>query len=194
MSKHVFSESAISERVILLTDIAKSLLENGVIPEDTVVLRQGRILPLVRGYFLLNAAYKDWRINDGHHTEKPKIAALQATVISSFQPFKPINPADTQTIAQARCNEIYAMAYALSILEVDFNPDSVAKQDFWLRLLEIISRSEIQTLEPFIQDVNFQIQKPLESYTLSVLPIDKLPINALISIFELISEKGALLR
>jgi hypothetical protein len=34
----------------------------------------------------------------------------------------------------------------------------------------------------------------LESYTLSILPIDKLPINSLISIFELISKKGELLK
>jgi hypothetical protein len=194
LSKHTFSESHISERIALLTDIAHSLIESGVIPDKTVVLREGRITQLVRGYFLLNAAYKDWRISEGHHTEKPKIAALQATVISSFQPFKPLNPADTRTIAEARCNEIYAMAFALSILEVDFQPDTVEKKDFLLRLLEIISHSEIQTLEPFVQDVNLQIQKPLESYTLSILPIDKLPINSLISIFELISKKGELLK
>jgi hypothetical protein len=194
LSQHTFSESDISERIALLTDIAHSLVESGVISEKTIVLREGRIPPMVRGYFLLNAAYKDWRISERHHTEKPKIAALQATVISSFQPFKPLNPADTRTLAEARCNEIYAMAYALSILEVDFQPDSLAKQDFFLRVLEIISQSDVQTIEPFIQDVNLQITKKLESYTLSILPVDKLPINSLISIFELISEKGSLLK
>jgi hypothetical protein len=180
----------ISERVQLLRDIGKGLQADGVIPVDTVVFREARLLPMVRGYFLLNEAYKGWRIENGHNTEKPKIAALQAVVIARFQPFLPINPSDARTTSEARCNEIFALAYAGAILERPFVPNSPEKLDFWMRLLEIISGSSAETLEPFYHDVAMQIDRPLNSYTIAILKKDKLAINSLISIFELISAKG----
>lgn len=183
------SETEISERIKLLADIARSLQTAGVIP-NSVILRENRITPMVRGYYLLNKAYKDWRIHADHNTEKPKIGALMAVTINRFQPFLPSNPANVQTTAEARCNEIYALTYALSIIEKPLQPNTPEKLDFWHRLLEIITGSSVVTLEPYFQDMKFQTTRPLHQYTLAIQPQDKLSINSLISIFELISEKG----
>ncbi len=138
----------------------------------------------------MNKAYKDWRIHEGHNTEKPKIGALMAVVINRFQPFLPLNTSNILTTAEGRCNEIYALTYALSIIEKPFLPDTPERLDFWHRVLEIITGSSAGTLEPYFQDVRFQIPRPLEQYTIAIHPQDKLSINSLISIFELISNKG----
>jgi hypothetical protein len=45
-------------------------------------------------------------------------------------------------------------------------------------------------LEPYVVDIDMQCVRPLEEYTLVIHKEDKLVINSLISIFELISEKG----
>lgn len=189
MSDFYVSETEISERIELLSDIARSLQTAGIVPK-TVVFREARIAPMVRGYFLLNKAYKLWRIHPEHNTEKPKIGALTAVVINRFQPFLPLKPANVLTTPEARCNEIYALTYALSIIEKPFQPDTPEKLDFWHRVLEIITGSSVVTLEPYFQDVKFQISRKLSEYTLAIQPQDKLAINSLISIFELISIKG----
>ena len=43
-----------------------------------------------------------------------------------------------------------------------------------------------KTLEPFIADINREVKRPLEDYTLAIHGRDNLVINSLISIFELI--------
>ncbi len=189
MSTFYASETEISGRITLLTDIGRALQTAGVIP-NTVIFREARVTPMIRGYFLLNKAYKDWRIHATHHTEKPKIAALTCLVIGRFQPFLPASPADVQTRAEARSNEVYALTYALSVIGKSFTPDTPEKLDFWLRLLDIIAGSSVVTLEPYFQDIRLQIDRDLDQYTLAIQPQDKLAINSLISIFELISPKG----
>jgi hypothetical protein len=193
LSDFYVSEHEISERANLLRDIAIDLLAQGILPEKTLIFKEARIPLLAKGYFLLTKAYKDWRLPHGHFTEKPKIAALQAICISQFQPFFPVNPTEAQTISEARCNEIFACAYALGIIERKFEIDTPERRDFWLRLLDILSGATIETLEPFIADVNYQIKRPLPEYTLTIHKSDRLIINSLISIFELLSAKGKLL-
>ena len=190
MGKFYVSEQEIADRAALLTDMAHGLLKDGTLPTDRVILRPGRIPYLTGGYFLLNLAYKQWRIPIGHYTEIPKIAALQTAAIMRFQPFRPVDPSNVQTTAEARCNEIFACAYALGIIERQFTPNTPEKADFWLRLLDIASEANIETLEPYIVDINYDCVRPLQDYTLVVHKDDKLILNALISIFELISEKG----
>ena len=158
-------------------------------------MRGGRFPYISEGYFLLNRAYKDWRMPDGHFTERPKIAALQCVTISRYQPFFPlIVPVDEANIGVIKCNEIFALSYALGILEISFKPDSNEKVDFWLRLLDVISAASCQTLEAYSVDRSFGIERPLEEYDhliTNIHPDDKPIINALISIFELMSAKGA---
>lgn len=190
MSGFYVSETDISERARLLADIAKGLLTDGILPDDRVVLREARIPYLARGYFLLNKAYKQWRISDGHYTELPKIAALQAATIIRFQPSRPLHVGEANSTGEARCNEIFACAYALAILECQFLPDTLEKRDFWLRLLDILSEADIETLEPYVADIDMKCVRPLEEYILAIHKNDKLVINSLISIFELISYKG----
>ena len=181
------SERAIAERADLLSEVARELLDNGTLPADRVVLREPRIHMLTQGYFLLNKAYKDWRIPAGHANEKVRIAALKAIVIARFQPFMPLDPASATDLAEARCNEIFALAYALGMLGCKLTLDTPGKVDLWLRVLDIIAASSAETLGPFIADINRHKPRPLEDYVLTLHDHDKLAINSLISIFELIS-------
>mgnify|MGYP000847605397 CR=1 FL=1 len=181
------SERAIAERAGLLSEVARELLDNGTLPADRVVLREPRIHMLTQGYFLLNKAYKDWRIPAGHANEKVRIAALKAIVIARFQPFMPLDPAGATDLAEARCNEIFALAYALGMLGCKLTLDTPGKVDLWLRVLDIIAASSAETLGPFIADINRHKPRPLEDYALTLHDHDKLAINSLISIFELIS-------
>lgn len=198
MSNFYVSEKTISERLHLLTDLAHETIANGTLPASVVVLRPHRLKYACEGYWLLNRAYKDWRIPDGHFTEKPKIAALQCITIVRYQPFFPLTmPVDTADVTQIKCNEIYALIYALGILETSFNPDTPEKIDLWLRILDVISAAKAYTLDPYSADQNFQINRPLQEYDTSIgdiNPEDKPIISALISIFELLSTKGDLLR
>lgn len=186
--------STIQERAHLLLNHAKELLNSGALPGDLVDIREHRFPAISEGYFLLNRAYKDWRMPDGHFTERPKIAALQAVVISRYQPFFPKQvPIDEANVAVIKCNEIFALSYALGILEIAFTPNTDQKVDFWLRLLDVITDANIQTIEAFTVDRSLGIIRPLTDYDRSVRqihPNDKPTISALISIFELMSTKG----
>ncbi len=187
MNAFYASERAIAERADLLCEVARELLANGTLPADRVVLREPRIHMLTQGYFLLNKAYKDWRIPAGHANEKVRIAALKAIVIARFQPFMPLDPASATDLAEARCNEIFALACALGMLGCKLTLDSPGKIDLWLRVLDILAASSAETLGPFIADMNRHKPRPLEDYALALHDHDKLAINSLISIFELIS-------
>ena len=173
----------ISERAEFFRDVADALFEDGVF-DDRVVLRGARIPVAVQGYFLLNDAYKDWRIEDGHRTEDPKIAALQCVAIATFQPLRPIDPTDARTTAEARCNELFALAVAAATLGIDID---ASPENFHLRLLDVLSACRSETLEAYRVDRAAEIIRPLDKYRLTIHDSDKLAINALITIFELMS-------
>jgi hypothetical protein len=181
------SEKAVTERANLLREVAHELLDSGTLPADRVVLREPRIQLLTQGYFLLNKAYKDWRIPAGHANELIRIAALHAVTIVRFQPFMPLDPANAQDLAEARCNEIFALVYALGMLGRRLALDGPDRVDFWLRVLDIMTEATVETLAPFIADINRGAQRPLEDYALVLHSRDKLVINSLISIFELVA-------
>jgi hypothetical protein len=188
VSSFYASEKAISERAGLLREVARELLNSGTLPPDRIVLREPRIRLLTEGYFLLNKAYKDWRLPSGHSNEKIKIAALQAATIARFQPFLPLDPTNAKSFGEARCNEIFALVYGLGMLECKLLLDSPAKTDLWLRVLDIIAAAgKLETLDPFIADINQKTLRPLEDYAFTVHPNDKLVINSLISIYELVA-------
>jgi hypothetical protein len=188
VSSFYASEKAISERAGLLREVARELLNSGTLPPDRIVLREPRIRLLTEGYFLLNKAYKDWRLPSGHSNEKIKIAALQAATIARFQPFLPLDPTNAKSFGEARCNEIFALVYGLGMLECKLLLDSPAKTDLWLRVLDIIAAAgKLETLDPFIADINQKTPGPLEDYAFTVHPNDKLVINSLISIYELVA-------
>ena len=189
LSAFYASERAIAERADLLCEVARELLDNGTLPADRIVLREPRIRILTQGYFLLNKAYKDWRIPPGHANEKVRIAALKAIAIARFQPFMPLDPTNTNDFTEARCNEIFALVYALGMLRCKLALDSPGKVDLWLRILDIIAESTVETLAPFIADINRHKQRPLEDYSLTLHDRDKLAINSLISIFELVASR-----
>jgi hypothetical protein len=187
------SQRIISERASLLLEHARELLASDVIPKDRVGLAEYRIPLIADGYFLLNQAYKEWRMPVGHRTELPKIAALQSIVIARIQPFFPSKyPVDDTDIGVIKCNEIFAVSYGMGILERSLTPDTPERIDFWLRLLDIITSSSCETIEPYITDKKLEITKPLSAYASinKVLECDRLALNGLISIFELLSEKG----
>jgi hypothetical protein len=187
------SPQVISERTALLLEHARDLLKSDAIPRDRVDLAEYRIPLISEGYFLLNQAYKDWRMPGGHFTELPKIAALQSLVIARLQPFFPRKyPVDDTDIGVIKCNEIFAVSYGMGILERSFAPNTPEKIDFWLRLLDIVTSSSCETIEPYIVDKKLEITKPLAQYASinKVLECDRPALNSLICIFELLSEKG----
>ena len=186
MSIFYITEKAIARRAALLLDIARELLESGTLPAHRIILREPRIRLLTEGYFLLNKAYKDWRIPAGHSNEKIRIAALQALTITQFQPFVPVDPTDARDLTEARCNEIFALVYALVMMDAGVHLGAPEKIDLWLRILDILADARVETLEPFIADINREVKRPLEDYTLAIHGRDNLVINSLISIFELI--------
>jgi hypothetical protein len=187
------SDKIISDRARYLITVAESLATEGILAaSDGLILRRSRIPLLTRGYFLLNLAFKDWRIPDGHFTEKPKIAALTCVAIQQFEPFIPPDPANTVDLQQCRCNAIYAFACAMGILEKQFSPSNDQQRDLWLRILDIIHDSSAETLAPFIKDIDERVDRPLDQYALEMHPMDMLAVNSLISIFELLSNKTGL--
>lgn len=193
MTDFYVTKETIAERAELLLEVARSCLGR-VLPADGVVIAEHRFPLIAEGYFILNRAYKEWRIHNSHYTERPKIAALQAVVISRLQPFIPAKlPVETTNVAVIKCNEIFALQYGLGILERELKADSKEKVDFWLRVLDIITQSSAQTIEPYITDRKFKIDRPLTDYvnapSFTIHEDDKLAINSLISIFELLSTK-----
>lgn len=187
MSQFYITEKAIARRATLLRDVARGLLDSGTLPPHRIILREPRIRLLTEGYFLLNKAYKDWRIPEGHSNEKVRIAALQALTITQFQPFVPVDPTDARDLAEARCNEIFALVYALAMMDVTIELGNSDRTDLWLRILDILADATVETLEPFIADINRGTTRPLQDYTLAIHSRDALVINSLISIFELIA-------
>lgn len=187
MSQFYVTEKAIARRATLLRDVARELLDSGTMPPHRIILREPRIRLLTEGYFLLNKAYKDWRIPEGHSNEKVRIAALQALTITQFQPFVPVDLTDARDLAEARCNEIFALVYALAMMDVTIELGNSDRTDLWLRILDILADATVETLEPFIADINRGTTRPLEDYTLAIHRRDALVINSLISIFELIA-------
>jgi hypothetical protein len=177
-------EARIVERAAFFHAVANGLIKDGVLPEDRLILRGGRLDMLARGYFLLNEAYKAWRIAPGHFTEEPKIAALQSMAIMTFVPFTPVDPTGARTLEEARPNEIYALACAAAVMGTEIDG---RRPDFYLRLLDVISATRCHSLEPYVVDLNMQINRDLGDYRLVILSADHLPINSLITIFEMLS-------
>jgi hypothetical protein len=177
-----FDSAKIKERAAFLQEIAVELLKT-VFSDGTIILRLPRIKLVAKGYFILNACYKNWRIEEGHYTEEPKIAALQCMSIATFEPFRPVNTTNAQTVAEARSNEIYAIACAAAILEIQI--DAHVKREFYLRLLDVLSSCRSETLEPYVVDVDLQINRPLKGYVGAVHDNDKFGLDSLITIFEL---------
>jgi hypothetical protein len=77
----------------------------------------------------------------------------------------------------------------MGIFEKRFAPDTPEKVDFWLRLLDIITATSAQSIEAYTVDREMGIDRPLNEYETEIHQDDKLAINSLISIFELISKK-----
>jgi hypothetical protein len=180
----------IAARANLLRSFAADLLVSGTLPRDLLDYRPNKFQQIMEGYFLLNNAYKDWRLPDGHFTEKPKIAALQCVTISQFQPLFPLqHPVDDSNVSLIKCNEILAFGYAMGILEKSFTPDTDEKKDFYLRILDVITSTRAQTIEAYRVDRDMQIIRPLGEYTFDIHADDKPAINSLICIFELLAGK-----
>jgi hypothetical protein len=179
----------LEERAAFLADIAEGLVKPSILSGDLIVLRLARIPYVARAYFILNESYKAWRIEDNHYTEHPKIAALTSMAIMTILPFRPMHPENVKTVGEARCNEIYALNCAAAILGVPIDPEGNVKQDFWLRLMDILNDTRSHTLDPFVFEVNNGKERPIAAYTHQIHAEDRLALNSLISIFEILCDK-----
>jgi hypothetical protein len=177
------SDDFILTRAEYLREVADSLIEGGIISDKEILFRTNRIKLLTEAYFVLNEAYKKWRISDGHHTQPPKIAALTCIVIQELQPFLPKHPDDAKTFQQARCNEIFALACASAIMGV---PIHKKKMDIYLRLLDVLAKCSCETIQPYIVDRSAQNQKALSTYNFDIIEKDKFAMDSLITIFEIL--------
>jgi hypothetical protein len=180
------------ERAAFLVEIARDLQSSGVLPKDRIALIESRIAAAVYAYFALNDAYKKWRIEDGHNTQPPKIAALQSLCIIRFSPFKVVHPEDARTVAEARANEIYCVAIMAAILGFDLLELSEERKNQYIRIIDLLNSMEIETIEPVIQDLNYEIKRDFGTYQLAILPSDRPKIEAIITICELLMENAAL--
>lgn len=174
------------ERQEFLTRIGQGLLKPSM--GNLVRFRLARMKTVTEAYFILNECYKAWRIAPGHFTEEPKIAAITCAAIQKIVPFVPQTPNMVTTVGEAKCNEIFALNCAAAIIGVPLG-DGGFKQDFWLRLLDILSDIECRTLDAFVTDINNQRQKPMEDYVRKLHRKDQLELNSLISIFEILCNK-----
>jgi hypothetical protein len=177
-----------SERQEFLTSIGEDLLKPSIQQGNLIVFRIGRMKVLTEAYFILNECYKAWRITPGHFTEDPKVAALTCAAIIKIVPYRPQTLNMAKTVGEFKCNEIYALNCASAILGIPLISDEF-KEDFWLRLLEILSDIKCRTLDAFVNDVSAGQQKDLAFYVRDIDPEDYLGINSLITIFELLCSK-----
>ena len=176
------SKKTIGGRAEYLRGIGHSLIDDGVLSDKSLIFRTNRVTILTDAYFLLNEAYKGWRISKGHHTQPPKIAALTCMAIATLQPFLPKNPETAKTFQQARGNEIYALACASAIMGITLHS---GKRDIYLRLLDVLSQCNCHTVEPLIVDRATENNRELSTYKLKMLDKDKFQIDCLITIFEM---------
>lgn len=181
-----------TERYDFLMEIANDLQDADVLPRSAIVLRGARLKLATHSYFVLNDAYHRWRIEDGHYTQPPKIVALQCLCVLRMQPFLPLDFRDVHSVAEARANEIFCLAYACAVLGVDMNELSVDSKDRWLRILDILNRSNCETIELVVETANQRIIRKRNEYHLAIIDSDKAYIDALITIFELLSDNAKL--
>ena len=179
----------VKERADFLSEIAQGLVKPSILSGDLIVLRLGRVPVLARAYFILNECYKAWRIEEKHFTEYPKIAALTCMAIMKILPFRPMHPGSVKTVGEARCNEIFALNCAAAILGIPIDPDNDIKKDFWLRLMDVLNHTDCRTLDRFVFDVNNGKERELKDYVQNLHDQDKLPLNSLITIFEVLCDK-----
>ena len=177
-----------AERVDLLVEIARDLQSNGTLPEPNIILNEARVRLATKAYFVLNDAYHRWRIEPGHNTQPPKIAAMQALCIIRVQPFRVLYPDNATTIAEARPNEIFALAIAMAILKIDMQDSGDEKTNQRLRILELLCAYECDSFEAVIEDANYRFHRERKDYNCNILDVDKPKIDSLITIFELMAE------
>jgi hypothetical protein len=188
---HTFNFDAreASERADVLKEIADDLISSGRLPDDEIIFREKRIHLIVNAYFILNHAYKKWRIDDGHFTQNEKIAALFSVAIMTFKPFRPLDPEKVTTRAQLKANEIYALELASVIINASLRPNPDVSSNSMRRIMDILSGIYSQTLEAYVQDVNYQCAKKTTEYDLDFHESDKLPVDSLITIYELLPKR-----
>lgn len=174
----------ISDRTEFIEQIADELFGSGIFDENRIFLRRNRLRLCAEAYFLLNEAYKKWRIIDGHNTELPKVAAMMCMVIVRIQPLRPIDLNNAVSRVEVQCNEIFALAVACASLGIDVD---ARRENFNFRLLDHLATSGSETIEPYIVDKNLSNNRALDTYKLNILPVDQDRTNGLITIFELLA-------
>jgi hypothetical protein len=86
--------SRAEERYREVWDFAQDVLTSGTLgPPDSleVYLNDEVLLAATKAYFLVSDAYKAERLENGHTTEPPKLAAISALVFADFKPLRIID-------------------------------------------------------------------------------------------------------
>lgn len=180
-------EERVAKRAPRLARIASDLIESGRFPSDKIEYRSDRVPYAVCGYFLLNGAFRDARIEDDHWTEKAKIAALTAVAFMTIPIFRPFKPEIATSRAEIWCNQLYALEMASFTLGVVVS--EAIGRNAYERLLDVLGECDCQTLAPYTNDLDNKRDRDLADYRLTIHPGDWLKINSLITIFELVGER-----
>jgi len=85
------------------------------------------------------------------------------------------------------------MAIAAALLGIEIRELTTEKRDQYLRILDLLTAFECETIEPVIQATNYQIKRERNEYNLAILEADKPKIDAIITIFELLMENFRML-
>jgi hypothetical protein len=181
-------EERVEKRLPGLARLASDLASRGELPPDKIEYRGDRLPYAVCGYFLLNGAFRASRIEEGHWTEKAKIAALTAIAVVTIPVFRPLYGSAATSRAEVWCNQVFALEAASLTLSVPISEEiSPSAHE---RLLDMLTDCECRTLGPYTDDLDNKRDRDLSEYRLTVDKADWLKVNSLITIFELVESRA----
>jgi hypothetical protein len=134
---------------------------------------------LAEAYFLLSEAFKPVRIQEGHKTTKPKIAALTCAAVAMVNPFHFDNP-DFENLVIRYANPILAMHLACGIIDHPFHKRSFDERR---RIYSQILGMGFTCLDEFIADRKAGTPKDLAEYKIALNRGEMREIENLVNLF-----------
>ena len=142
-------ENRIITRTKFIVDVGCQFLKNGAIAAHRPIFGVEEARCVAEAYFLLSeTAFKPKRIETGHRTTKPKIAALTCAAISIVNPIQ-FEAASPDIAAVKYANPMFAMHIACSVID---HPYSIRAFDERRRVYDQILGLDLPCLHPFIED------------------------------------------
>lgn len=193
------------DRFDLLCEVIPEFLSSGVLgsAEDREVFFDDVALhAAVDAYFLISEAYKAERLQPGHLTEPPKIAAISALVFADFKPVRVKDPAKPlQHPHSINANALLSLYWAAMVFDQKLSPlfQSNFGADSLARYCRILRSIELTSIAAFKADIARGEVQPAYDVLLDhdgtghASPLSDLPrIDTMILIFELMWDRHGL--